>query len=115
MSAERRLCRLEEIPEGAARGFPPAPGGFTGLVAVRRDGVVRVYVNSCPHLGVPLEAMPDRFLDGRREHLVCSVHGARFRIADGHCVSGPCAGDVLEAVPVRLEDGEVLVPADAGL
>ncbi|UFN48077.1 Rieske (2Fe-2S) protein [Roseomonas sp. OT10] len=115
MSDERRLCRLDELAEGAARGFPPAPGGFTGLVAVRRDGEVRVYVNACPHLGLPLEALPDRFLDGRGEHLVCAAHGARFRVEDGFCVAGPCAGDELEAVPVRIAGGDVLVPADAGL
>ena len=57
----------------------------------------------------------DRFLDGAGRHVVCSAHGARFRAEDGFCVSGPCAGDSLEAVPVRMEDGVVLVPADAGL
>ena len=29
------LCRLDDLPDGGARGFPPAPGGFTGLVAMR--------------------------------------------------------------------------------
>ena len=115
MTALRRLCQLEDIPEGEARGFPPAPGGFTGLVAVRRGRAVHVYVNACPHLGIPLESLPDRFLDGPRRHLVCTAHGARFRVEDGFCVSGPCAGDELEAVAARVEEGVVLVPDDAGL
>ena len=54
----RLLCRLEDIPDGGARGFPPAPGGFTGLFAIRRGARVVIYVNSCPHLGVPLDWMP---------------------------------------------------------
>lgn len=112
---ERLLCRLEEIPDGGARGFPAPPGGFIGLVAVRRGGRVFVYLNSCPHIGVPLEVLPDRFLDGRREHVVCALHGARFRIEDGFCVSGPCAGDRLEAVPAEIRDGAVIVPAEAGI
>ena len=33
---QRALCRIDEIPDGAAKGFPPAPGGFTGLFAVRQ-------------------------------------------------------------------------------
>ncbi|MBP0443305.1 Rieske (2Fe-2S) protein [Roseomonas sp. SSH11] len=115
MSLTRRLCRLEDIRDGEARGFPPGPGGFTGLVAVRRGDAVHVYVNSCPHIGIPLESLPDRFLDGPRRHLVCTAHGARFRVEDGFCVAGPCAGDSLEAVEVRIEDGAVLVPEDAGL
>lgn len=115
MTARRGLCRPEEIPDGAARGFPPAPGGFTGLVAVRRGGAAHVYVNACPHLGISLESLPDRFLDGAGRHLVCTVHGARFRVEDGFCVSGPCAGDRLEAVEARIEDGMVIIPAGAGL
>ncbi len=111
---ERVLCRLEEIPEGGSKGFPAPPGGFTGLFAVRRDGQVRVYVNACPHIGLPLDQMPNRFLDLKRQYIMCSVHGARFRIEDGTCITGPCPGQALEAVPVRIQDGQVLVPADAG-
>ena len=112
---ERVLCALEDIPDGNSKGFPAAPGAFMGLFAVRRGRHVWVYVNSCPHIGVPLEVLPDRFLDGRREHVVCALHGARFRIEDGFCVSGPCAGDALEAVPAGIRDGAVIVPAEAGI
>jgi nitrite reductase/ring-hydroxylating ferredoxin subunit len=112
---ERVLCREDEIAEGMARGFPAAPGGFTGLFAVRKDGRLVVYVNSCPHIGLPLEPLPHRFLDTRRQHIICAAHGARFRIEDGVCTTGPCVGEALEAVPMRIVDGMVVVPADAGL
>jgi nitrite reductase/ring-hydroxylating ferredoxin subunit len=116
LTETRILCRLEDIPDGEARGFPPPPGCFTGLVAVRRGAVVHVYVNSCPHIGIPLESLPDRFLDGARRHLVCTAHGARFRIEDGFCVSGPCAGDALEGVEARVEeDGRVTVVVPEGI
>jgi nitrite reductase/ring-hydroxylating ferredoxin subunit len=111
---ERVLCRLDEIPDPGAKGFPSTAGGFYGLFAVRRAGAVHVYVNSCPHIGVPLEPLPDRFLDTRKQLIVCSSHGARFRIEDGGCVSGPCLGQSLDAVPVRIVDGKLVVPADAG-
>jgi nitrite reductase/ring-hydroxylating ferredoxin subunit len=111
----RPLCRLEEIPDGGAKGFGPAPGGFTGLFALRRGQSVRVYVNACPHLGVPLDWTPDRFLsaDGRR--IICATHGAEFRIDDGLCLRGPCLGDRLEAVMIEVREGVVFVPEDAGL
>lgn len=113
---ERVLCRLDEIPDGESRGFPAAPGGFTGLFAIRRGPRVFVYVNSCPHIGLPLDPAPHRFLDARKSAIVCSAHGARFGIEDGECTSGPCYGESLEAVPVRVDaDGQVIVPADAGV
>lgn len=111
----RALCRLDELADGATRGFPPAPGGFTGLFALRRGERVQVWVNSCPHLGVPLDWAPDQFLAYGGTRIVCSTHGAEFRLDDGLCVRGPCKGDRLETVPVTVEDGLVLVPDDAGL
>lgn len=116
---ERVLCRLDDIPDGGARGFPAAPGGLVGLFAVRRGAEVRVFLNSCPHLGLPLDSLPGRFRDAPGGPVVCGVHGALFDPEDGTCFAGPCAGDALEAVPVRLRgDGngdEVVVPEGAGL
>ena len=111
----RALCRIEDIPDGSAKGFAATPGGFVGLFAVRWGDAVHVYVNSCPHVGVPLDWAPDRFLNNDGDRIVCSTHGAEFRIHDGACVWGPCIGDSLEAVAVELRDGLVLVPDDAGL
>ena len=115
-AAERVLCALEDIPDGGSKGFAAAPGAFTGLFAVRRGARVWVYVNSCPHIGVPLDPVPDRFLDAKKQMILCSTPGARFRVEDGFCTSGPCSGESLEAVPARIDDeGRVLVPEDAGL
>jgi nitrite reductase/ring-hydroxylating ferredoxin subunit len=113
--APRALCRLEDIPDGGAKGFPPAPGGFTGLMAVRQGDAVFVYVNSCPHIGTPLDWTPDRFLSADGKRIVCATHGAEFQIADGLCIRGPCHGDRLEPVVAQIEDGTIYVPADAGL
>jgi nitrite reductase/ring-hydroxylating ferredoxin subunit len=76
---------------------------------------VHVYVNSCPHIGTPLDWMPDRFLSADGSHIICATHGAEFRISDGECVYGPCMGDRLEAVMIQINDGTVFVPEDAGL
>ena len=111
----RLLCRIEDIPDGGARGFPPTPGMFTGVFAIRRGGQVLIYVNSCPHLGVPLEWMPDRFLSADGSLIVFSTHGAEFAVTDGRCLRGPCVGDRLEPVAAVLKNGDVLVPHDAGL
>jgi nitrite reductase/ring-hydroxylating ferredoxin subunit len=113
--ASRVLCRVEDIPDGEAKGFGPAPGGFTGLLAVRQGDAVVVYVNACPHIGTPLDWTPDRFLSADGKRIICATHGAEFRIGDGVCISGPCQGDRLEPVLAEIRDGMICVPADAGL
>ena len=111
----RALCRLDELPDGGCKGFSPAPGGFTGLFAVRQDDRVFVYVNACPHIGTPLDWTPDRFLSHDGSLIICATHGAEFRIADGECVRGPCIGDRLEPVVIQIKDNTIFVPEDAGL
>jgi nitrite reductase/ring-hydroxylating ferredoxin subunit len=105
----RALCPLAAIPPDGAKGFPPVPGRFTGVFAIRRGESVFVYLNACPHLGVSLDIAPDRFLDARREHIQCSTHGALFRIEDGFCLKGPCAGERLTAIAARVDGDAVLV------
>jgi nitrite reductase/ring-hydroxylating ferredoxin subunit len=110
-----RLCAVDDIQDGGARGFGPSPGGFTGLFAVRRGAEVFVYLNSCPHIGVPLDWAPDRFLSTDASRIECAMHGAEFAIDTGLCTSGPCLGDRLEAVMIDIKDGIVHVAGDAGL
>jgi nitrite reductase/ring-hydroxylating ferredoxin subunit len=73
---------------------------------------VVAYENSCPHLGSPLDWVPDRFLDLERRHILCATHGALFRIADGFCVGGPCAGKSLKPVASRVEAGGIYLGPD---
>ncbi|RMF07497.1 MAG: Rieske (2Fe-2S) protein [Alphaproteobacteria bacterium] len=109
------LCAVNDIADGGAKGVACALGDDTGGVILLRQGArVRAYRNRCPHRGTPLETFPDRFLDPDTGLLVCSTHGARFRVSDGLCVAGPCKGERLEAVAVGVEGGQVrLLPAAA--
>jgi nitrite reductase/ring-hydroxylating ferredoxin subunit len=111
----RQLCAVADIADKAAKGFPPPPGGLTGLFAVRQGDAVYVYVNDCPHIGTPLEWVSDRFLSHDGSRIVCATHGAEFRITDGECLHGPCFGDRLEPVMIQIKDGIIYVPENAGL
>ena len=104
--AEHILCDLEDIPDGGAKGFTVER---TMLLVVRKDGNLHAYVNSCPHIGTPLDFSPDRFLSYDAKYILCSTHGALFRIEDGHCVSGPCAGDSLDRIDIAVHNGQVKV------
>ena len=109
--AGTRLCALAEIADPGAKGFTFRAGDrlFAGFV-VQREGALHGYVDRCPHAGMPLALMPDRFLTREGDLILCSAHGAMFRIADGHCLAGPCAGRALEPWPVRVE-GDAVVAA----
>ncbi len=95
----RRLCRAEEIPEGGGRGFRFGSGPDLQLVfVVRRSGALP-----------PLNFLPDRFFDRAGEHLLCATHGALFRVADGFCLEGPCAGKSLKLAAIRIVDDEIVL------
>jgi nitrite reductase/ring-hydroxylating ferredoxin subunit len=98
----------EGTPAGVTRARPRtarADGERIGVLAVRRGARVFAYVNSCPHTGAPLDFRPGRFLSLDKTLIQCSTHGALFRIEDGFCLKGPCAGKSLVPVPVVVEDG----------
>lgn len=104
------LCRLDEIAEGGSRGFEvQTPNGTRDIFIVRRGGAVFAYENSCPHTGTPLDWTPDRFLSDDKSHIVCATHGARFRIEDGLCFSGPCHGDRLARAAVEIDGGMIVL------
>jgi len=104
------LCRLDEIRDPGSRGSRiDTPGGPGEIMLIRRDGDVYGYVNSCPHTGVCLDWQPGEFLTADRRRIICATHGAEFRIEDGYCLAGPCAGDQLEAVPITVDvEGRVV-------
>jgi nitrite reductase/ring-hydroxylating ferredoxin subunit len=102
------LCRLEEIPDPGARGFDFREGDalWSGFL-VLKDGILSAYEDTCPHAGSPIGDMIGRFLTREADYIICSAHGALFRIGDGACVAGPCAGRGLRPWPVEVVDGLV--------
>lgn len=117
LSTRGRLCRVDDLEDPGSRGFPAlVVGEMSDILVIRRGAHVYGYLNTCPHTGGPLDWVPDQFLDPAREYIQCATHGALFRIADGVCVYGPCAGDRLTPVPTAVEAGEVvlLVTSAAG-
>jgi nitrite reductase/ring-hydroxylating ferredoxin subunit len=67
------------------------------------------YRNSCPHIGVALNWMPDRFFDLACEFIQCGLHGALFRPEDGLCIYGPCVGRSLERLPLVIDGAEIYI------
>lgn len=101
-----RLCAPDEMAEGQSRGFEIAE---EKLFAVRKNGQLYAYRNRCPHRGIPLEWLPDQFLDHSASLIQCATHGALFLIESGECVAGPCAGQSLQELAIREDDQGIWV------
>jgi len=107
------LCPLRELQDGTSRGFSvDTPVGLQDIFVVRKNDRLFAYRNSCPHTGGPLDWVPDQFLSLDGTLIQCATHDARFRIEDGVCIAGPCAGDRLSEVRVVLMDGAVYAEFD---
>ncbi|WP_426390761.1 Rieske (2Fe-2S) protein [Variovorax sp. R-27] len=99
------LCRLDELPDGAARGFGSAGVSRRAMFVVRHGDRVRGWLDSCPHVdGAPLAWRKDAYLNADGNSIVCYGHGAVFDIETGVCTQGPCVGQAL--TPVALECDE---------
>lgn len=77
--------------------------------AVRYQGQAQVYLNRCAHIPVELDFMPADFFDSSKTWLICATHGALFNPQDGHCVSGPCAGQSLYKLNSTEQNGMVMI------
>jgi nitrite reductase/ring-hydroxylating ferredoxin subunit len=62
----------------------------------------------------PLDFVRDQFLSDDGSHLMCYTHGALYEFGSGLCIAGPCKGESLYRLPVRVDHGEVLVGCPEG-
>lgn len=108
-AAGTMLCRLDELADGGVKGFAFGPPGKTFRMLVTRVGdAVHGYVDSCPHFQQPMQMPAGDFITVGTV-LWCRWHYAQFRFEDGYCIEGPCKGGALDPVPVRIDDGRILI------
>ena len=111
--SDYRLCHLNDVEEEESKEFfIPVSEEEKSILAVKKDGILAIYHNNCPHLGVPMNMEPDRFLDVEKNFIMCSTHGALFKIDDGECVHGPCLGQSLTQIPYEIRGEEVFISND---
>lgn len=103
----QRLFPLDQLEEGACQEFEisrqPPQHALQGF-ALKRDQRIYAYRNQCPHTGVTLNWLANQFMDVDNQYIQCATHGALFRVEDGLCVRGPCAGASLMRLPVLSRD-----------
>ena len=111
----RMVARVEEMDEGSVRKFWIICQKYrVDAFLVNEDGNFHAYVNRCRHMPTPLDFIRDQFLSEDGKYLMCYTHGALYEFATGLCVSGPCKGEALYRLPVRIDRGEILVGCPQG-
>ena len=112
MQAGLYLCDFDELKDRSARGFDPERSGKDTVFVVRKAEGVFAYRDECPHYqgSTSLPWRKDAYLDSAAETIVCAAHGAEFEIETGLCIHGPCIGESLTSVPLRVtSDGKILI------
>ena len=103
-------CDVGDLPPGRTAKFRLTCGdrALEGF-ALNHDGRYHAYLNRCAHVGTPLDLWPNEFLTEDGREIVCATHGALYDPESGLCTAGPCAGDHLTPLPVRVEGRSVVV------
>ena len=113
MAHDERLisagAALAEAGAGVRFEVAGADGPLAAFTVRVLGGMVRAYLNRCPHMGTELDWQPGDFFEESGLYLVCATHGALFEPATGLCVAGPCRGATLARVAVREDNGQVLL------
>lgn len=106
----RMVAKVKELPPGGVKKFWLICNRYrVDAFVVNDQGNFYAYVNRCRHMATPLDFVRDQFLSEDQRHLMCYTHGALYEPATGLCIAGPCKGEALYRLPVRVDNGDVLV------
>lgn len=75
--------------------------------ALRFDGQVVAYLNRCAHVPTEMDWQEGEFLDGDKQYIMCSIHGAVYDPLTGRCVTGMCGRMGLTKIEVQEREGVV--------
>ncbi|RTR06455.1 Rieske (2Fe-2S) protein [Halomonas nitroreducens] len=106
-----RVLEADALPVGEHRSLTlESPHGRFPLLVIRLDdGQLLAYVNACPHQYLPLDQRGSRILSQDGEQLRCTNHDATFSARTGEGLGGLGLGCALDPVPVRWEDGWLVI------
>lgn len=96
-----RVCAVEDLVNGRMHRVSVTPP----IAVVLRDGAVHAFEDRCPHAGALLSR--GFLLDDR---VVCPLHNAQFRLADGEALCPP-ARHGISVYEAAVHEGHVYVRA----
>ncbi len=98
------IGNVRDFPDNSALGIR---SGEKALLVVRRAGQLYVYANRCPHTRETLDPEGGSLASSGGLLIQCQRHAAEFLPDTGECVSGPCQGEALTAIPFTLSGGDI--------
>jgi nitrite reductase/ring-hydroxylating ferredoxin subunit len=99
---------LGEVQHGQSKKFSLRRGGRdVSALLINFEGQHFAYINRCPHTGITLDWVDNKFFSSDERYLMCATHGAVFQPPTGECIWGPCLGLSLQSVPIEIYDGKV--------
>jgi len=103
------LCESEALKErGKALSFDVLQYGQPARAfALRFDGQPVAYLNRCAHVPTEMDWQEGEFLDGDKQYIMCSIHGAVYDPLTGQCVTGMCGRAGLHKIEVQEREGKV--------
>jgi nitrite reductase/ring-hydroxylating ferredoxin subunit len=111
----RVIAKVDDLTPGSVKKFWLICQKYRlDAFLINDRGSFHAYVNRCRHMPTPLDFVRDEFISDDGRFLRCYTHGALYEFATGLCIDGPCKGESLYRLPVRVDRGEVLVACPAG-
>jgi nitrite reductase/ring-hydroxylating ferredoxin subunit len=107
LSDPRPGAVLAAVDALADPGAALVEAGDVSIILTRRGDHIAAFRNRCPHAGYPMERPDGRMVVQEGRFLVCTAHGASFRLEDGACAGGPCNGAGLERVAIEVRNGAI--------
>ena len=103
------LCRIDELPDGGARGFDPGRSGQDTLLLVRRGTQVFAYADACPHHGTPMAWRKDGYELAKKEFGAVEVDGGPWcKLPNGIIIKDVIADAFLQQILTRPAEYDVI-------
>jgi nitrite reductase/ring-hydroxylating ferredoxin subunit len=102
----KAICEINSIPDDDSHAIEL---NHSSLFAIKKHKKIFIYINRCPHMHVPLNWEPNKFLNNSGDLIQCSTHGALFSIETGECLQGPCLGLNLQTIVYEVKDGKIYI------
>jgi len=98
----RPIANIKNVTNARTTNIPMQ--GRHDIVLIKLNNEIKAYENNCPHQNVPLNEAYKIDVNPFENTMKCSVHDAFFKIEDGECIDGPCLGEHLTPVSIRVDD-----------